>query len=353
MPRNLFVFVIVVRVLFALLPAIFQLTYGTQDYSLNRWDAPHYLWIAEHGYTNVGDPQYFIVFQPLFPIATRLVSTFGFELQTAGILLSVITFVLGSVILYKLVLLDYTKKAAALTVVLLSLFPTSYFFSAPYTESLFFALATSSLYFARKHCWAGAGVAGGLAVLTRHVGLLLIIPLFIEWLKQKEKRLVDIVTVGVFFSVCFYLYLLINLSVFGDPFAFQKILHEHWYKTYVPFWQSLKGSWEIALGGKDRYNIEIGWWEVVPATLSLLLIPFIWRTLRRSYAAYYTAYVLFITSTSFLLSTARYVMSIPPLFIFLAIISGKNRLVLIGWIGISVYLLMYFSKAFVSGQWAF
>jgi 4-amino-4-deoxy-L-arabinose transferase-like glycosyltransferase len=353
MPKNLLLFVIVTKLIFAFLPALFTATHTIQDYSLNRWDAPHYLYIADHGYTNVGDERNFIVFQPFYPFIIRLVTLVGLNSTTTAQLISIITATLGSLIFYKLIKMDYREKVAALSVIVISIFPTSYFFSAPYTEGLFFLLSVLALYLGRKHNWLWAGIAAGLALLTKHVGVFLVIPLFIEWLQSKDKKIISPVLFTLPIGLAGLVYLGINDAILGDPFAFQKILHEHWFKTFIPFWTSLKGTWQTALGGSDRYNLEIGWWEAIPATVSLILIPFIWKTLRKSYAAYYTAYVLFILSTSFLLSTARYLLSIPPLFIFLGIISQKSKLFFVIWSTLSVFLLMYFAKTFVSGGWAF
>lgn len=353
MPKSLLVFVIITKLFFFLLPALFTSLQPTQDYSLNRWDAPHYLHIADFGYTNEGDERNFIVFQPFFPFMTRLLTIVFINTEIAGILVAITGSILGSIVFYQLVKIDYKEKVATLSVILLSLFPTSYFFSAPYTEGLFFLLAVISLYLARKHNWLWAGIAAGLALLTKHVGGLLIIPLFIEWLQTKNKKLYVPLIFTIPIVIGGLIYLGINQAIFGDPLAFQTILHDHWFKTFMPFWTSLNGTWQTALGGNDRYNLEIGWWEAIPATISLILIPFVWKTLRKSYAAYYTVYVLFILSTSFLLSTTRYLMSILPLFIFLGIVSQKSKVFFVVWTTISVFLLMYFAKQFVSGGWAF
>lgn len=351
-PKKLLVFVIVIRILFALLPNIFSLTNPKHDYSSNRWDAPHYLWIAQNGYTNVGDERNFIVFQPLFPLLVRIISFLTFELQTAGILVSVFFAIVASIMLYKLIKIDYSAKTATLAVILLNVFPTSYFLSAPYTESLFLALSIVSLYFSRKQKWLLSATVAGLALLTKHIGVLLFVPLFIEWISQKHKK-EDLFLLTAPFVICGAIYLSINAFVFGDPLAFQTILHNHWFKTFVPFWQSLRGSWEIALGGVARYNLEVGWWEAIPITLALFLILFVWKYLRKSYAAYYSVYIIFISSTSFLLSTARYLLAIPPLIIFLALVASKSKFFFVFWSATSIVLLIYFAKTFVSGSWAF
>src|SRR5262249_29160432 len=53
----------------------------------------------------------------------------------------------------------------------------SFILFAPYTESLFLLLSVASLLMARRRQWWLAGLAGGLAALTRQQGLFLIVPL--------------------------------------------------------------------------------------------------------------------------------------------------------------------------------
>ncbi|MCW4031638.1 MAG: hypothetical protein NWE80_04665, partial [Candidatus Bathyarchaeota archaeon] len=43
----------------------------------SKWDSPHYMYIAQNGYVNEGDPANFIVFFPLYPLLVRLI-TFDF-----------------------------------------------------------------------------------------------------------------------------------------------------------------------------------------------------------------------------------------------------------------------------------
>jgi hypothetical protein len=65
-----------------------------------------------------------------------------------------------------------------------ALFPTSLFFSAVYTESLFLMLAVGALLAARRGNWWIAGIVGALAALTRSYGVLLLIPFAVLFLQQ-------------------------------------------------------------------------------------------------------------------------------------------------------------------------
>ena len=75
---------------------------------------------------------------------------------------------------------------AALVVLLLLLFPTSIFFNAVYTESLFLLLSVASVYFIRKGRYREAGILGFLAALTRVTGVLLFVLAAVEFFSQKN-----------------------------------------------------------------------------------------------------------------------------------------------------------------------
>jgi hypothetical protein len=101
----------------------------------NRWDTSHYLNIAERGYseTNIGERGRLIVFFPFYPLLIKL---FALVLQSylfSALLVSNLSYVIASIYLYKLVLLDYPEEASLRAVFFLSIFPTAYFLHAGYT----------------------------------------------------------------------------------------------------------------------------------------------------------------------------------------------------------------------------
>src|SRR5258708_13134477 len=71
----------------------------------------------------------------------------------AGLFISSVSFVIALHILRKLVSIDYPAKIVNLTIVLLLLYPTSFYFGFVYTEELFFLVSILAFYFARKANW--------------------------------------------------------------------------------------------------------------------------------------------------------------------------------------------------------
>jgi Gpi18-like mannosyltransferase len=184
------------------------------------------MYIAQNGYTNQGDAANFIVFFPLYPFLVRLI-TFDFAyINLSGLIISNISSLIAVIYLFKLAKLDYSDSVAKKAVLFLSVFPTAYFLSAVFTESLFLALTIASLYYARNAKWAYTGVLGLLASLTRIAGLLLSPVLIVEYLHQKEWKIKATDPKLIWTSlpaIGFLIYLLINYQVAGYFFTFIEI----------------------------------------------------------------------------------------------------------------------------------
>jgi hypothetical protein len=138
---------------------------------LVREDALWFLRIATGGYrADDGSAAFF----PFYPLVTRVLSfvTGGHPLLAAS-LVSNVAFFLALLVLYRLTARTFSDAVARRTVVYLAIFPTAFFFLAPYSESLFLLLSVSAFWFAREDRWWLAAVAGILAALTRSAGVLL------------------------------------------------------------------------------------------------------------------------------------------------------------------------------------
>jgi len=351
--KKFLILLIISRIALIILPLLVQiLLLPGKTYSWNYWDTPHYIYLATHGYVNVGDPANFIVFMPLYPLILALFN-FVKNAEAVGILISTASFAFACVLLYKLLRLDYEEKFVERFLLLLLIFPTSYFFGAPYTESLFVLLFALSFYFGRKSNWGLSGFFSGLAVLTRPFGILFAPAIFFDWRKGKNKKIWQLAAIFLPTLIAIIIYLVINQRIYGNALAFQRILVNNWQKHFAFPWQSIADSWRIALGsGTIFFRVMIGWAEAVSATLLWLLIPYAYKKLRKSYFVYYLLGVIFLSSTSFILSTPRYLLSIPPFFILLTHLT-KNKIVYTVWIFISTILLSYLTLSYVTGQWAF
>ena len=317
----------------------------------NRWDASHYLTLAENGYTATGEGQFSIVFYPLYPWLVRAVAFVCRSYFGAALVVSGAASICAGLLLRRLVELDYPAKVARLAVWFLFIFPTAYFLHIGYTESLFLALVLGCLLAARMQFWAVAGVLGALACLTRVNGLLLVPTLLVEaWLQYRLTRRINwrwlwIAATGLGFAA----YLLLNYRVTGDPFAFSPIMEEHWYKKNTPPWVGIYDVWLRI----PSFNLTEGLHEFIFIVFSFLCTVWCWIKLRPSYAVWVTLNWLLITSTTYVVSVPRYCLTLFPIFIILARLAAVRPLAGRIMTAISLLLLALFAMKFAHGTWAF
>jgi Gpi18-like mannosyltransferase len=195
-------------------------------WGFGNFDGVHYLRIAQDGYL----AQYSQAFFPMFPILVRMFS-FLFpkvpSLDTniftdpsyfySGIILSNIFFLGALFVLYKLINIDFKKDIAFLSVILLLVYPTSFFFGSIYTESLFLLLAVTSIYLIRKGKFFWAAVLIAISTATRITGVLLI-PLYLIEVFQSKKKINYLWALITPLGILAYMYYL--KSAFGDPLYF-------------------------------------------------------------------------------------------------------------------------------------
>ena len=166
----------------------------------SRWDSEWYLDIAKHGYHyEPGSGRHSnTAFFPLYPSIMAMVSklTDGRDVSflMGGLAISNLSLLLALGFLGTLVRLDFDDEIAKRTILYVLVFPSTCFFSAVYTESLFLAGAIAALYNARKGRWWFAGLAGSAATLTRPPGVLIFAPLALEYLHQRQFKLRNVRT---------------------------------------------------------------------------------------------------------------------------------------------------------------
>lgn len=319
-----------------------------------RWDAPHYLTLAERGYASTGDHRFFIVFFPLFPWLIRLVEPVTGDYYYAALLISTAASLACCVLLYRLVRLEFGEEIAERTTLLLFVFPTSYFLHIAYTESLFLALCIGSIYASRTGGWKLAGILGMFAATTRINGSILFPVLVFEaWRQWRENGRsprqawpVFLVPLGVF------VYLALNLSVYGTPWQFMEYQREHWYRSLAPPWQGLWDGWSTLRRNEVSIRQMAGVQELVFSALAIgaMVASLFW--LRGTYALWMGGNLLLCLSTTYLQSMPRYCLVMFPIMMIAArLVRTQAAWTLV--IVVCVLMLALFSAQFSSGRWAF
>lgn len=323
----------------------------------NRWDAPHYVDIAKNWYVSnpTLDAYNFIVFFPLYPILIRV---FTFDLSyinLSALIVANVCSLIAFIYLYKLAKLEFGEGVAVKAVLFLSVFPTAYFLSAPYTEGLFFAVVIASIYYARLGKWEIAGLMSLFAALSRLAGLLLLPVLLVEYYHQKgwKLRKTDLKVVWPFFALAgFLIYLGINTQVTGSPFTFVTIEAVHWGTRLDPL-AGVANMISWAMTANYPENLTIGVAPLVFAAFGLcMLLVAVWKRLRPSYIVYMFLFWAIAVSTSWGISVPRYIMAMFPMFFLLGSLTNRKPVNIAIVLG-SGAALCYFTVLFALGWWAF
>lgn len=152
-----------------------------------RWDSCWIGKIATYGYEPGLNS---VTFFPAMPLLTRaLTPLIGGSVAIAGEIVAGAAYVVGIVAILLLVGDDFGRGIARRTVLYLSVFPSAFFFFAPFTESLFLAATAVALLAARRRRWWIVVGAGLVAALTRTQGVLLVFPLgweALRWLRESH-----------------------------------------------------------------------------------------------------------------------------------------------------------------------
>jgi Gpi18-like mannosyltransferase len=335
---------------------VFQNKYSSLLAIWNRWDTRHYLNIAQNGYLKASFiTRASIPYLPLYPWLIHLGSLFVGNYLLSALVISNLSFAVALIFFYKLVKIDFPAKVAWSTIFYFSIFPTAYFLHAGYTESLFIMVVLIATYFARRQNWILTGIFGFLATLTRFNGVVLL-PFFLtEYLMAKKFKFksVKIDMLWLFLiPLGFLFYLYLNYRVFGNPFEYLVSLRQDYWQYLTVPWHGLIRILEKYLVMNPADWIIEGGMAVLFWFFGLLCLLMSLKKLRLSYSVFGWLSFLLISSTSTWESIPRFLISIFPIFIFLALV-GENKLK--GFFITYLFLCMQsvFLILFVREHWAF
>lgn len=312
-----------------------------------NWDGFWYGLIAERGY-DVHPAT--TAFWPLYPWTMRATADFfGIYVETAGVILSNLAFFGALVVLYRVVSREWGEGVARRTLVLLAFFPTAFYFSAVYSESFFLLFSLLTFYWAKDRRWWLAGLAGALAALTRNVGILLLVPLTIMFLKTYGLRLDPrrwpretlALAIPGFGPLLYFGYLWYQ---FDDPLLTLDV-QKGWARTQAMPWETFQMAFDQLGLAWLRFLLDSPGWasltsrevrlsfaefESLDIFAAALAIPLLIYTLRKlpleygAYAATLFCLPLFSPSTIHpLMSFPRFSLVLFPLFVALALLTRR------------------------------
>ncbi len=330
--------------------------------SWNHWDGANYVRIAQYGYQTRFD----VAFFPLFPLLIALIAHVlgSWSYLIVGVLLSNAALLGALIVLYQIVVDATDDRTALRTVLYLCIFPTAFYFFAPYNESLFLLLITGSFLAMRRQRWVVAGILGLLAALTRSAGVLLIVPYLYELWVARERVLANryallrgilplfLIPLGTL------LYSVYCWHIRGDPLAFATLQY-HWGRHLSWPWQGIWHGlfnlfWNQPFGSSNEAHVLLD----LSATFGFLLLTILgWRRLRGSYSLWMImllVYILLSPSTDIpdaLQSNQRFVLEMFPGFITLAILGVQHPRLHQTLLMVFPPLLATLSILFIMNRW--
>lgn len=292
-----------------------------------NFDGVLYLKIVEEGYYKFSQ-----AFFPLYPI---IISAIGrivpFPSWINGISVSLVCFFAGLCLLYGDIY-KKNKSHAWWTIVFIVAFPTSFFFSAVYTEGLFFLLSILVYIFSEKRKWFLCGIFGALASATRLFGVLLLIYVLLEYIFSKPSKVKIFDIISIFFIpfgfLCYIAYLYIYHN---DPLLFfhlQPLFGAH--RTGDSFVLLPQVIWRYgkilftAFLQPTPVSYFVSVLEIVATFFGYLLLWFGWKMKERLSLIVYGVIALTLpTLTGTFSSVPRYLLCIFPLFLILGKMDNK------------------------------
>jgi Gpi18-like mannosyltransferase len=317
-----------------------------------RWDTARYLEIADFGY----DFNFInTVWPPLYPF---LIKIFSFVFQPsvlAALIVSNLFFVVGLFLTYLLTKEIFNEEAAKKSLFFIVIFPTSFYFVAGYSESIFLVLSAGAFLLLRKKKWLWAGFLSALAVLTRVQGIILVVPIFIELLRDyfKNRNLKQLMINSISIVYAPFVYGLYSFYVyFGLRVDWPwNMLSTYWDQHFGLPWEGIIGTIN-SFFIKEEILITPPLMKIVNIFLPILTIYLLIRMRKRIplSISVYSWLMLFmilgkIDQNNMLVSSIRYLLVIFPVYWGLVIMI-KNKLLnfiyFTGCILLQIIQMVYF-----------
>lgn len=334
-----------------------------------HWDGAWYAQIATEGY-GAGAPAS-TAFFPLYPMLVRLGTALGGGPAVWGVLISLFATLFTLYFLYGIAERLYNTDVARASTLALAFFPTAFFLNAVYTEALFMMLTSGSVWalYTRRDLLL-AGLFGALAAATRNLGLLLLIPLFVEWYKSR-REFGNSGLAGIFLvPVGILAYGIFLAGRFGDPMISARQQEEYWGRTFVNPVVTLQQAWQSGVDGASYFlnpGVLFLSSSSVPSleasnTVNLIFFALLLVLLGVGFVVLppglflYSFFIMLLPiltpSPLFpLMSLPRFMVGVFPLFLVLGYLLARNRTALAVWLVASAGGGIALTALFTTWRW--
>lgn len=341
------------------------------------WDSEFYLSIALQGYD---DPQVRAVpatetqinrslplnyaFFPVYPYLMRWATVLFSPLQLtpiatatlAGVLISAIGTLIGMIALYDLVNRGFGHETGLRTTFYLISFPSSFSLAQVYTEGLFVGLSFGCLALIQRKQWLAAGLVAAIATLTRAVGIVLVIPLLLTWLKDYKLSsfswrhfLSRAISPTIALLIPIVVHLIWRFSFLGQAF---RIVEDRFFNCRLLDLSAAASAWGNAVLGLVGDNPATRIFYAIEFAAIFLGISSCLVTFKRypGISIYGLAIMIISITCGTAWSISRYLLTVPSLFLVLGRL-GQSPLFDRIWSLVSILLLAMLTALFSFDLW--
>jgi hypothetical protein len=315
------------------------------------WDAQHYLFLADNGYITGQESNRFF---PLYPAFIFALTIFIRNSLISSYILSVI-FCFGSVVtLFKLTEKLFPKRNISLLAVLLFLaFPTAFYLTLPYTESLFIFLCLQFFYRMEMKKFRTALLFLLLIPLTRPTGIFIILPCLFYLANNPPTRYITLPTFNKPIKIPFVknifliiapllgisLYFLFHRIVLGGAFEGLNGINS------IASWNPINILDPGSLI-RNLISVKLQWHGFQNSLLDraffiffLGMLPIIYKKMPRQY--FYFALVMgLVPLLGSFTSYMRYLLPVFPIYIVLADLLAKQKLLILRIVVFAVFFAL-------------
>ncbi|MFZ2097302.1 MAG: mannosyltransferase family protein [Anaerolineales bacterium] len=338
------------------------------------FDSEYYLSIATVGYadpkvssTDILGEQVPLnyAFFPLYPYVMKVVAVplkvLGLHPIATSTLAGVIVAVLGTLggllALYDLVQEELGETGGLRTAFYMLIFPAGFFLAMVYTEGLFVGLAFGALALIKRQQWVWAVLLSILATLTRAVGVALVIPMIMAYIRSGQLKQVGFsrnglkqLALSAMLLTPLLAYFVWRISPLGR--MFQLVEDNYFGRHFLDLGPSISG-WINAFSSLFGPNHQTAAYYLVEfgaIFLGIVACAYSWR--RYPEVTAFSFAVIFISLMSgYPQGMHRYVMTAPVVFLFLSRL-GRNPAFDRAWSILSTLLMGGMALLFAADMWA-
>jgi hypothetical protein len=332
-----------------------------------HWDGGWYAAIADRGYFDHASTSFF----PLYPILVRFADHLPGGTAFWGVAISTACLFAALYFFYETAEKLFDARVARAATLAFAFFPSAFFMNAVYSESVFLAATTGTVWALRvRRHFLLACLFAYFAMAARNVGIFLLVPLVFDLLRRRETPLRE-AALGLVGSLgglaAYMLYLDKGL---GDPLYFAVAQRETWGRALTNPVHTMHKAWttgvfgaryafhphaifgndgaEPAFKAADTFNLILFGLLVVLVLIGMLKLPvdlWIYSVL------VILAPILTPSPLWALTSFNRYMLACFPLFFVLGWVLARSRLLLGAWLLASAGFGVYLTLLFVTWRW--